>query len=173
MGSSYGLGLLITSMDGHRVLMHDGEVPGFTAGNIVFPDDGIAVVVLTNQDAVSASGLIAKRIAKALFDAHDPATTKALAQAREIFAGLQHGKLDRNLFTTDANSYFDATALEDYQSSLAPLGTPTGFVQRGAHERCGMLIRRYRVSFPHVQLNITTDAVSDGKLEQFIVSPAG
>lgn len=173
MGSRYGLGLFITSMDGHRVLMHDGEVPGFTADNLVFPDDGIAVVVLTNQDAVSASGLIASRIAKALFDAHDPATTKALAQARKIFAGLQQGKIDRNLFTTDANSYFDATALKDYQSSLGSLGTPTGFVQRGAHGRGGMLIRRYRVSFPHVQLNITTDATPDGKLEQFIVSPAG
>lgn len=173
MGSGYGLGLFIRAMDGHRVLMHDGEVPGFTAENLVFPDDGIAVVVLTNQDAVSASGLIGSRIADALFDAHDPATEQALRQARAIFTGLQHGKLDRSLFTDDANSYFDATARKDYQSSLAPLGTPDSFVQRAAHERGGMLIRNYRASFPHIQLNITTNATPDGKLEQYIVSPAG
>jgi hypothetical protein len=131
------------------------------------------VVVLTNQDAVGASGLIAGRIADALFDAHDPATEQALKQAREVFAGLQHGKLDRTLFTDDANSYFDATARKDYQSSLAPLGTPDSFVQRAAHERGGMLIRNYRASFPHTQLNITTNATPDGKLEQYIVSPAG
>ncbi|HET8553164.1 MAG TPA: serine hydrolase domain-containing protein [Gammaproteobacteria bacterium] len=173
MGSGYGLGLFIKSMDGHRVLMHDGEVAGFTAENLVFPDDGIAVVVLTNQVAVTTSSLIAGKIADALFAAHDPATTRALAQARQIFSGLQHGELDRNLFTGDANSYFSATARKDYQSSLAPLGQPTSFVQRSAHERGGMMIRHYRVKFPHVSLNITTDALPNGKLEQYIVSPAG
>jgi CubicO group peptidase (beta-lactamase class C family) len=173
MGSGYGLGLFIRSMDGHRVLMHDGEVPGFTAENLVFPDDGIAVVVLTNQDAVNASGLIASHIADALFQTQDSATTNALAQAREIFAGLQHGKLDRALFTASANSYFDATARRDYQSSLAPLGTPTSFVQRASGKRGGMLMHAYHATFPHTQLNITTYAMPDGKLEQYIVAPSG
>ncbi|MHB1058849.1 MAG: serine hydrolase domain-containing protein [Rhodanobacter sp.] len=173
MGSGYGLGLFIRSMDGHRVLMHDGEVPGFTASNLVFPDDGIAVVVLVNQDAVSASGLIAGRIADVLLQERDASTTKALAQAREIFAGLQHGKLDRSLFTADANSYFSAAARKDYQSSLAPLGTPTGFVQRASGKRGGMLMRAYRASFPHTQLDIATYMTPDGRLEQYIVSPAG
>lgn len=173
MGSGYGLGLFIRAMDGHRVLMHDGEVPGFTASNLVFPDDGIAVVVLTNQDAINTSGLIASRIADALFQTHDPATTKALAQAREIFIGLQHGKLDRAVFTADANSYFDATARKDYQSSLVSLGAPTSFVQRASGKRGGMLMHAYRATFPHTQLNITTYTTPDGKLEQYIVAPSG
>ncbi|HET7308396.1 MAG TPA: serine hydrolase domain-containing protein [Gammaproteobacteria bacterium] len=173
MGSGYGLGLFIRSMDGHRVLMHDGEVAGFTAENLVFPDDGIAVVVLTNQVAVTTSSLIGRRIADALFAAHDPATIRALTQAREIFSGLQHGKLDRSLFTADANSYFNAMARKDYQSSLGPLGKPADFVQRSAHERGGMMIRHFQVTFPHVTLNVTTDTLPNGKLEQYIVSPAG
>lgn len=173
MGSGYGLGLFIRSTDGHRTLMHDGEVPGFTAENLVFPDDGIAVVVLTNQDAVDASGLIASRIADVLFETQDAATTRALAQAREIFAGLQHGKLDRALFTANANSYFDATARKDYQSSLAPLGTPTSFTQRASGKRGGMLMHAFSAIFPHTQLNITTYAMPDGKLEQYIVAPGG
>lgn len=173
MGSGYGLGLFIRAMDGHRMLMHDGEVPGSTASNLVFPDDGIAVVVLTNQDAVNTSGLIASRIADALFQTQDAATTKALTQAREIFAGLQQGKLDRALFTANANSYFDATARKDYQSSLAPLGPPTSFVQRVSGKRGGMQLHAYRATFPHTRLNITTFTTPDGKLEQYIVAPDG
>ncbi len=171
--SGYGLGLFITSMDGHRLLKHDGEVSGFTATNFVFPDDGMAVVVLTNQIAVSTSGQIARRIASALFDVHDPVTTKALEQVRRIFIGLQHGKIDRSLFTSDANSYFDATALKDYQSSLAPLGAPTGIVQTSGGGRGGMFKRSYRVSFPHTALEVITIATKDGKLEQYVVAPAG
>jgi hypothetical protein len=36
-----------------------------------------------------------------------------------------------------------------------------------------MMIRHYRVTFPDVSLNVTTDALPNGKLEQYIVSPAG
>src|SRR5205809_2576879 len=59
IGTRYGLGVSVSSIAGHRALSHGGEVSGFTAQNIVFPDDRAAVVVLTNQDAASASDLIA------------------------------------------------------------------------------------------------------------------
>ena len=52
MGTRYGLGIFVTSTSGGiRTLEHGGEVSGFVAENIVLPDDKIAVVVLTNQDA--------------------------------------------------------------------------------------------------------------------------
>ena len=73
---------------GHRALSHGGEVSGFTAQNIVFPDDGAAIVVLTNQDAASASGDIANAIAPLLFATTDPATPAKLEQAKKIFDGL-------------------------------------------------------------------------------------
>ena len=56
VGTRYGLGVQVTSSNGHRSLSHSGEVSGFTAENMVLPDDGIAIVVETNQDAVGASG---------------------------------------------------------------------------------------------------------------------
>lgn len=173
LGSGYGLGVDVGRLDGHRLIAHDGEVMGFTAQNDVFPDDRTAVVVFTNQDAVSAPGVIAAGIARALFEVHDAATTRALAQAKAIFTGLQQSKFDRALFTTDANSYFDKTALADYASSLAPLGKPTSFTQRASKLRGGMTIRNYEISFPKTKLAITTDVMPDGKLEQYIVSPAG
>ncbi|MGH8183960.1 MAG: serine hydrolase domain-containing protein, partial [Rhodanobacteraceae bacterium] len=170
LGSGYGLGVFVGRLDGHRMISHDGEVMGFTAGNYIFPDDHVAVVVLTNQDAVGTFGVIGKGIAKALFEVHDPAATRALAQARAIFAGLQHGKIDRSLFTADANSYFDATALHDYRTSLAPLGKPTSFTIRAARKRGGMQMRGYTLTFPKAKLDITAYTLPDGKLEQYIVS---
>jgi D-alanyl-D-alanine carboxypeptidase len=42
----YGPGVGVAMVNGHRVLEHGGEVSGFTAENIVLPDDKIAIVVL-------------------------------------------------------------------------------------------------------------------------------
>lgn len=172
LGSGYGLGVFVDRLDGHRMIWHDGEVSGFTDTNLVFPDNGMAVVVLTNQDAVGTSGVIAKKIAKALFAVHDPAASAALKQAQAIFAGLQHGKLDRALFSADGNAYFDATALHDYAASLAPLGKPASFTIRAARKRGGMQMRGYSVTFAKRKLAITTYTLPDGKLEQYIVAPA-
>lgn len=171
LGSGYGLGVFVGRMDNHRMISHDGEVMGFTAGNYVFPDDRSAVVVLTNQDAVGAFGVIANGIAKALFEVHDAATTKALAQAEAVFSGLQHGKIERRLFSANGNSYFDATALKDYQSSLAPLGKPTAFTMRATRLRGGMQMRAYTVEFSKTKLSVSTYTLPDGKLEQYIVAP--
>ncbi|MBS0431376.1 MAG: beta-lactamase family protein [Proteobacteria bacterium] len=172
LAAGYGLGVFVGRLDSRRMISHDGEVMGFTATNLVFPDDRAAVVVLTNQDAVGTSGDLAKKIAQALFDVQDPAAPEALAQAKQIFAGLQHGALDRALFTANANSYFDAAARKDYQASLAPLGTPASFEQKASRQRGGMTMRRYEIGFPGRKLELVTYAMPDGKLEQYIISAA-
>ncbi|MGH8114067.1 MAG: serine hydrolase domain-containing protein [Rhodanobacteraceae bacterium] len=172
LATGYGLGVFVGRLDGHRMISHDGEALGFTAANDVFPDDRDAVVVLTNQDAVTTSDVIARRIAKALLEAHVHGSTKALAQAKAIFAGLQRGSIDRSLFTADANSYFSATALHDYQTSLAPLGSPRSFTLRTAHERGGMKLQVYLLTFTTRKLLAIIYTLPNGKLEQYIVAPA-
>src|SRR5947207_346667 len=132
---------------GHRSLSHGGEVSGFTAENIVFPDDRVAIVVLTNQDAAGASGDIASAIAPLLFTTSDAATTQKQEQARKIFDGLQHGTIDSSLFTDDANFYFSEQALKDFASSLAPLGAPQEFSQVRQGLRGGMTLRVYQIKF--------------------------
>ena len=171
LAAGYGLGVFVGSMDGRRMISHDGEVMGFTAGNYVFPDDRVAVVVQTNQDAVGTFRTIGMGIAKALFDVRDPAANESLEQAEAIFANLQKGKIDRSLFTDDANSYFDATGLHDYQASLAPLGKPDAFTIRSARKRGGMQMRSYTATFGDKKLGITTYLLPDGKIEQYIVAP--
>ena len=169
-GTGYALGLQTGSINGHRVVRHGGEVSGYTAANVVFPDDNIAIVVLTNQDAVSASGSIARKIADLLL-APKSGDTK-LQQARDIFSAFQHGKIDRSLFTDNANAYFTAQALKDFASSLAPLGDPREFVQTGEHSRGGMMLRDFKATFAGRTLSISTFEMPDGKLEQYLVSAA-
>ena len=170
LGTKYGLGVDVSSEFGHRAISHGGEVSGYTAENIVFPDERVAVVVLTNQDAASASGAIARGIAPLLLASDDPATPEKLAQARKIFDGLQHGIIDRSLFTSNANFYFSEQALQDFASSLGPLSSPDEFVQVRQSLRGGMKLRSYSVKFPKQTLRVWTFEMPDGKLEQFQVS---
>jgi CubicO group peptidase (beta-lactamase class C family) len=170
LATRYGLGVDVRSDFGHRSLSHGGEVSGFTSENVVFPDERAAVVVLTNQDAADASGAIAKGIAPLLLAGDDPATPEKLAQARKIFEGLQHGTIDRSLFTDNANFYFSVQALKDFASSLGPLGTPEQFIQIRQALRGGMKLRVYAIKFPKTQLSAWTYEMPDGKLEQYQVA---
>lgn len=171
LGAQYGLGVDVGSMSGRRVVSHDGEISGFTAANVVFPDDDAAVVALTNQDAVDASGDIASAVAQALFDSRDAAAGDALKRARAIFSDLQHGRIDRSLFTANCNAYFGDVARRDYAESLGPLGAPDSFKEKARRLRGGMTMRSYEIDFPGRKLDLVTYAMPDGKLEQYIVSP--
>ena len=169
--SGYALGVFVSTQGGHRSLSHGGEVSGFTSENIVFPDDRVAVAVLTNQDAAGAAGPIAHGIAPLLLATDDPATPQKLEQARKIFDGLQRGTIDRSLFTDNCNSYFSEQALKDFASSLAPLGTPAQFTQVFQGLRGGMTLRVYRIQFPQKGLRAWTYEMPDGKLEQYQIAP--
>ncbi|MEP6944825.1 MAG: serine hydrolase domain-containing protein [Acidobacteriota bacterium] len=172
LGTHYGLGVDVNMQSGHRALSHGGEVSGFTAQNIVFPDDRAAIVVLTNQDAANASGAIASAITPLLFDTADSATPVKLEQAKRIFAGLQQGTIDRSLFTDNCNAYFSEQAIKDFASGLGPLGEPQSFRQVGQGLRGGMTLRSYLVRFPKAVIRAWTYELPDGKLEQFQVATA-
>jgi len=171
VGSHYGLGVEVGDQGGHRMIEHSGEVSGFTAENLVFPDDRVAVVVLTNEDAAAAAGGIGRRVADRLLSQSDPSAHAHEAEARQIFEGLQKGTIDRSLFTFDANSYFTAQALADFSASLGPLGTPTAFTQVYTELRGGMVLRVYQVRFAQGPgVRAWTFEMPDGKLEQYQVA---
>ena len=172
VSSGYGLGVEVGQVGGHRMISHSGEVSGFTAENMVFPDDSAAIVVLTNQDAAPASGAIAQQVSRVLFTTEDAMTAERTARARSIFEGLQKGTVDRSVFTPDANAYFSAAALQDFATGLGPLGAPTGFVQIGQTNRGGMIERVYRVTVQGRVLRVWTYEMPNGQLEQYQVAPA-
>ncbi len=168
VATGYGLGVSVGSRGGHRIIAHTGEVSGFVSANTVYPDDKAAVVVLTNQDANGAASTIVQRISDVLFQA--AASPKETAIAKQVLAGLQQGKIDRSLFTDNANFYFNDQCLKDFADSLGPLGAVTDFAQTSETLRGGMVGRRYRAVAGGKTLSVSTFWMPDGKLEQYIVT---
>ncbi len=167
LGTRYGLGVDVRQEFAQRAIEHGGEVSGFTAHNLVFPDARMAIVVLTNEDSVEASGDIASNIAALLFREADAG--KQEDQSREIFATLQQGKINRALFTDNCNSYFAEQALKDFASSLGPLGKPAEFTQTYKQDRGGMTFRLFEVHFPQRTVEVWERIMPDGKIEQYQV----
>ena len=166
-GTHYGLGVAVTLVGGRRMISHGGEVSGFTANNQIYPDERAAVVALVNLDATNASEQIATALAKQIFATSDG---PALALMQKIFDSLQKGQIDRALFTSNANSYFNDQALKDFASSLGPLGKPKEFTQTTQSLRGGMTLRRYLIAFPNRSLRVTTFMMPDGKIEQYQIA---
>jgi CubicO group peptidase (beta-lactamase class C family) len=78
---SYGLGWYVSTFEGKRGLQHGGNVYGFTSELSFFPDDGVAVVVLSNADNSLLPGFARARALELLFDLPNTATGPALTQA--------------------------------------------------------------------------------------------
>jgi CubicO group peptidase (beta-lactamase class C family) len=176
----YGLGVSIADYHGHRMIEHGGEAVGFLSSNAVIRDDKFAVVALVNADFGGAHDAIAEGITNLLLPApmaqmHPLSLDEQRDQlARDLYAQLQKGTLDRTLLTDDANYYFDATAVGDYRDSLGPLGEPQSITPLGkARLRGGFVNRNYAVQYPGKRLIVVTyaEAGAAGKFEQFIVMP--
>ena len=168
-GTHYGLGVEVLDRNGHRSIEHSGEVSGFVSDNKVLVDDGVAVAVLTNQDAIGAASTIARLATPVI--AEFPLST-AEKQALDIYRDLQQGKIDRSLLAPNLNDYFSAEALADFRDSLAPLGEPLIFRQTGENLRGGMTFHAFQITYPNKRLRLTTYTYPDGKLEQYLVAPS-
>ncbi|HSZ57161.1 MAG TPA: serine hydrolase domain-containing protein [Tepidisphaeraceae bacterium] len=173
-GTGYGLGVHVGNTDGHRSIFHDGEIVGFTAQNTVYPDARAAVVVLCNLDGTSAPGDIADEIAPLVLPARTSQPSQrppaaAVEMARNIFASLQQGKIDRNLLSPNCKAHFTEQALKDFADSLGPLGTPESFTGSRQSLRGGMIYRSYRIRFKDKTLLASTFTLRDGKIEQYMV----
>jgi hypothetical protein len=176
--TGYGLGVQLGERDGQPVISHSGEVSGFVSQNTVYPESKAAITVLTNIDASSAAATIARSLAPLVLSAGaNSASTgdvqAAEARALKIFIGLQNGELDRSQLTKLCNDYFTSEAIQDFASSLKPLGTPRSFTQVAKEPRGGMIFRAFRAEFPTRRLTVTTYEEPDGKLEQYLVLLAG
>lgn len=170
----YALGLHVGEFDNMPDISHGGEVSGFLASNSVYPTRDTAVVVLSNQDAIDLIGPVSDEVSRWVLEPGKRATADhgspgELEQVRGILEGLQQGRVDRSLFTSNCNFYFDDAALHDLQSSLSALGPVKSVVRQRESLRGGMTFRLYRVQFEKKSLGVTVYLTPDGHYEQFLV----
>jgi CubicO group peptidase (beta-lactamase class C family) len=169
-GTGYALGLSRGEVAGTLLISHSGEVSGFLAINGVFPEKGVAVIVLSNEDGVNLIGPLAAQLWSSVLN---PQTTDARDdRVRRVLLALQEGKIDRSQFTANANAYFGDQALSDYRNSLAPLGPLQVLARQSEQQRGGMTHLSYRAHFERNSVVLNIYIMPDGKFEQFLVEEA-
>ncbi len=165
----YALGLQVGELNGTAMISHSGEVSGFLAINTLFPTKGVAIAICSNEDGISLIGPLSRQIALLVLGEQAPESDREIAQVRGILEGLQRGQIDRALFTSDANSYFNDAVLRDYRNSLEGIGKLQTVSKTSEQLRGGMTHRSYRAQFEKKTVLLNIYVMPDGKYEQFLV----
>jgi len=136
--------------------------------NTVFPEKQLGIAALSNEDNVGLVGAVTQQIASELLALQDK-KLKRDGEVRAILEDLQRGRIDRGRFTVHANAYFVSAALEDYRTSLAPLGKLVALTRQNEQARGGMTHLTYRAHFERNTVALNIYVTANGKFEQFLV----
>jgi CubicO group peptidase (beta-lactamase class C family) len=166
----YALGLTLGDLSGIPSLTHGGEVSGFISANAIYPTRNAAVIVLSNEDGINLVGPLARQVASLVLLPEQPeADEKDTRQVETVLGNLQKGRIERSLFTDNANSYFSAVNLEDSKASLTALGKLKKVTFQSENLRGGMTHRVYRAEFEKKTVQLNIYVMPGGKFEQFMV----
>lgn len=166
----YALGLQTGEFHQIPLIVHSGEVSGFISYNGVYPTRQGAIVVLTNEDGINLIGPVSSQMATIAFLPDEPpAAERAGDQVKTILGSFRNGKIDRPLFTSNANSYFTDQALQDIKKSLSGLGKLKSVTRTSETLRGGMTHRAYRAVYAKKSMSLNIYVMPDGKYEQFMI----
>jgi len=178
---SYGFGCLVSSINGHRMIRYTGGIPGFITTIVDYPDDALAVIVLTNLISADAEG-----IAVHIGSIYDPkldyrpiADTEphVTDMIRKTFAAWADGKVSDATFapafwkTLNARPSPGAkTLLEQNAASLRDHG-PIQSIKLLQREERENRFYRYRIDYEKTSRLMWFDVNSEGKIVLFGAQP--
>jgi D-alanyl-D-alanine carboxypeptidase len=162
-----------TNRWGDEVLAHGGGDSGFRGAEWMLPRTRSAVVVLSNRDDVDPWALVTD-IVTLLNKVHVPPPLKVAGPpaedvARDLFAAIQSGRIDRSRLGEDFDVFLTDGKLQGAAARLRRLGTPTGIRVEGAHERGGMEACTVHFTFATTKLGAVMYRSADGKVQQFMI----
>lgn len=174
--TDYAAGWSSGTVDGLKVISHDGGMLGFTSINDVFPALRLSVIVLLNNGNASPDA-IAKGIVAQLDtqfankrDAVAPGENPALtAQIAKVWSQLHGGTLDRSLLTASLNKELTSRVrgyMNAHYSKLLAAGPPQRWIYKGKQPGDGgATTYTYRVLFRNdVALVVVASVAKDGKV---------
>lgn len=162
VNTHYGLGVHVAHAGGQLIVEHGGNVMGFASENLMLPQSGTAVVVLTNSYEAPASR-IAQRVAQVLVPAltrarpsvagvaprADAAARAAVARIRWLLGKLANGAVPRSAITPDFAYLLNARNCVRARESLHRLGAVLQVTWLGTEPRGGLSVTAARVRFAH------------------------
>ncbi|WP_394834912.1 beta-lactamase family protein [Pendulispora rubella] len=168
-----GIGVAVNNK-GETLLRHRGSYAGFVSYSVLVPRTRSAVVAISNRDDKFPGGLV-NEIVTRLAKSHSPpdltiAGPSARDVARDIFAQIQSGKVDRRRFGEDFNAFLSDAKLEAASLRLRPLGMPADIVVEETYERGAMEVATVLLTFGDTKLEAIMFRTMDGKVQQFLIN---
>jgi D-alanyl-D-alanine carboxypeptidase len=169
--SNYSLGLGV--FNGHQhfdlghgrlTLEHGGGRPGYVSESRVWPNEKFAIVALSNSDWTNRDDPV-DRVAYVTLPPGDEEK-----RARAIIEGFRLGKIDRTLFTDDANFYLNSEVLKAQKNGLARMGPTRTFNLQSENQHRDRKRKLWKIVTTHGILNAIEFDLPDGKIQEFFVS---
>lgn len=171
--SSYAMGFVADTLDEQPYVWHNGYTPyaGGYCFNAIFPQQHLAVIVLTNGGIDDEQGK-PETLVRRIFEAYVPpsplhADAAITALAQKMLRGFQSGQVDRSVMTPGFAAYVTPAVLARATAVWAPLGEARSFALTSTGESRGAMRYIYRVQFPGGIVKSVYLFVRDGKAAGF------
>jgi D-alanyl-D-alanine carboxypeptidase len=169
--TGYGLGWGVSVTNGHRNIGHGGaHMTGFTSNLVIYRDDHLAVIVLTNAGHANP-GRMAQQIAATYIPALKPQTAKAIEDKepkvaellRDLSGQVRDGKLKSEQFTPQLWAIL-SLALKDLQEQSRQDGDLKSLELLARSEDKGERTYRYRMIMSNNTYLIRLTLEKDGRV---------
>lgn len=186
--TEYAMGFVPTLVRGHREVLHNGFSPG--AGgycyNAIFPDDKLAIVVLSNGFAkLGTAGYefsqTPQKLVGQIFDSYFPAPAFHAAagedpaitgRVKEWIGRIQTGTIDHSQLTSDMNAQvFNTAGITRNQAAFSSLGKLISLGYAGKQSAPGITYYTYRAQFENATIRLDFAFDAAGKIAGIRPSP--
>jgi D-alanyl-D-alanine carboxypeptidase len=188
--SGYGMGWVSQTINGHRLLWHNGSLPGAMSFLGRFPDDHLTVILLSNMSPLDGfddafpflplgqglAALYLPALAPAKADPLVPdmppqVTTPQVTQTlRQVLTDLAAGKADTAYLTPAMSAALTPAVIAQTDRNLASAGAfkPDSLALMSRADKNGLRVYRYRALYGETPIIWTVHLTKDGKIAGLI-----
>lgn len=167
----YGMGWVVDRRGGQNFIWYAGQVAGFQSVDAMLPDRHIAVIVLTNADALHSHRVASpQQLAGRILDVISPPGTAKLdnavvTRAKEWLQRLAEKNVDRTQLTPAFSTYLSDDLVS--RSDFAALGTLQSIVPiSSTTEENGDTLYEFVVVYPRMRYHYKFALTKDGKIDE-------
>ncbi|MGH9914375.1 MAG: serine hydrolase domain-containing protein [Pyrinomonadaceae bacterium] len=177
---NYGFGWVINTVNGHRILQHEGAWRGFSTVIVRYPDDGLTVTILVNLDAQHTRLFkFAQQVAGMYNSALTPDTLEPIRDTnpgltrslRQTLLSILTGKPNPEDFTPKMREGFFPDFVKDLGEYFRKDGPMMSFeLVKSSHQNTGW-VRKYFVTLRDNTYYFDFTVNPDGKIAHMGFAP--